>query len=53
MWLCFASVRWIIVGFVWVFMMDCRSIIVMYMSLLLKVTAFTGGWRYSIVVEVL
>ena len=53
MWLCFVSVRWSIVGFLWVVMMVCRSRIVLCMPLVLKVIAFMGGWRYSFVVDVL
>ena len=34
-------------------MMACRSRIVLCIPLVLKVTAFMGGWRYSFVVEVL
>ena len=34
-------------------MMVCRSRIVLCIPLVLKVTAFMGGWRYSCVVEVL
>ena len=33
-------------------MMVCRSRIVLCIPLVLKVTAFMGGWRYSFVVEV-
>ena len=51
--LCFVSVRWIIVGFFLVFMMVCRSKIVLCIPLVLKVTVFMGRWRYSVMVEVL
>jgi len=47
--LCLVSVRCIIVGFHWVFMMCCRSRIVLCIPLVLKVTDFLGGCRYSIV----
>ena len=47
MWLCFVSVRWSIVGFFWVFMMVCRSRIVLCIPLVLNVIAFMGGWRYT------
>ena len=45
MWLCFVYVRWSIVGFFWVFMMACRSRIVLCIPLVLNVIAFMGGWR--------
>jgi hypothetical protein len=51
MWLCLVYVRCIIVGFFWVFMMSCRSRIMLCIALVLKVTAFMGGCRYSIVSE--
>jgi len=40
------------VGFFWEFMMFCRSKIVLCIPLVLEVTVFMGGCRYSVVVEV-
>ncbi len=51
-WLCFVSVRWIIVGFLWVLVILCRSKIVLCIPLVLKVAAFMGGCWYSFVFEV-
>ena len=47
MWLCLVYVRWIIVGFFLLFMMCCRSRIVLCVPRVLKVIAFMGGCRYS------
>ena len=49
MWPCLVSVRCVIVGFWWGFMMLCKSRIVLCIPLVLKVTECMGGGRYSIV----
>ncbi len=44
--------RWIIVGFLWVLMIFCRSKIVLCIPMVFKVTDFMGGCQYLIVSEV-